>query len=240
MAAVTNPQMLSFFWSNDGRFKNKPAASFLNVGLSNNMVVYPTTPAASASLGQVLQKSQAITIAVWAYVPPTLFQQGSSLVWWTDNAGNRIINVHLPWYGAVYWDTYDPSATAYRVQAPMGYGANSPWSLWCFTKDNGSGLQKIYLNGQLIMAGICPTGPDTHWPSFDSAPITGAPTRYPFGGSNFTFGSNLGYGSIAATVDELAIYDADLSPNDVTPTGTIIPGVPAVPFIQMYEMGLNQ
>jgi type II secretory pathway pseudopilin PulG len=242
MATVTNPQMISFFWSNDGRFRNKPAASFLNSGLGNNMVVAPTVPSNSAALGNLLEKSQAITIAVWIYVPPTLLQQQSSLVWWTDTSKNREFNIHLPWGGGVYWDTYHPGAvgSTYRISTPFVYGYNSPWSLWCFTKDNGSGIQKIYLNGQLVTAQVFPDGPSDVFGSFDTQPLPTGKFVGPSASSNFTFGSNYGYGSIAATVDELAIFDADLSPNDVTASGTMMPGVPAVRFLQMYEMGLNQ
>jgi competence protein ComGC len=242
MDVVSNPQMINFFWSNDGRFRGKPAASFLNSGASDNMVVCPTIAADSAMLGNLLKKSQAITIAIWIYVPPALIQQASSVLWWTDTANNREINIHLPWGGTVYWDTYHPGAvgSTYRMSTPFVYGVESPWSLWCFTKDNGSGIQKIYVNGQLVAAQVFPSGANDMWNSFDTQPLSAEAFAGPAESSNFTFGSNYGYGSIAGTVDELAISDADLSPNDVTPTGSIIPGVPAVRFMQMYEMGINE
>lgn len=87
MATVTNPDMISYFWSADGRFKGKPAASFLNSGPSINMDIFPTRPAGSGMLARLLRKSQAITIAVWIKVPPELsYFQFSSVLWWTDNA----------------------------------------------------------------------------------------------------------------------------------------------------------
>jgi len=239
MATVTNPDMINYFWSADGRFKGKPAASFLNTGASNNMVVYPSRPDGSGMLARLLRKSQAITIAVWIKVPPVQsIYQFSSVVWWTDSRSNyRVINVHLPWGGQTVWDTYNAGpALANRLQTPFVYGQDSQWSLWCFTKDNHSGLQKIYLNGQLVAAAAADAGAYT-WQDFDTSPISASDSWQ--GPSNFTFGSNIGYGSCAGTVDELAIFDADLSPPDVTPSGAMLPGVPAVRFLQMYQMGSN-
>lgn len=238
-APVTNPAMVDYFWSGDGRFQGKPAASFLDSGANDNMILTPKLPSGSGMLARLLRKSQEITIAVWINVPPTSLQQRGSLIYWSDNSinSNRTINVHLPWQGYVFWDTYNPPSDWNRLSTTFLYGTDSQWSLWCFTKDNYTGLQKIYLNGQLQTAAVAPTGPSSLWQDFDTSAMnpTGA-WRSP---SNFTLGSMWAYGSCHATVDELAIFDADLSPADVTANGTIIPGVPAVRFLQMYQMGCN-
>ena len=70
MAVETNSQAINFLWSNDGRFRGKPAASFMNFGPSDDLLVFPTAPRSSAGLAHLLEKSQAMTIVMWVYVPP--------------------------------------------------------------------------------------------------------------------------------------------------------------------------
>jgi competence protein ComGC len=230
---VSNPQMISDFWANDGRFKNKPAATFSQSGADGNLMIYPTRAQGSGILGSVLRKSQAITIATWINVPPALVGQKGAIVYWTDPNGKRIFDVQLPWQNLVSWMTYGWPSPNY-VDVPFTFGPDSPWSLWCFTKDNHTGLQKVYLNGQLIAAVPGFTNANTPWENFCSTTALPLSNSYP---SNFRFGGILGYGNCGATIDEFAIFDADLSPNDVTPDGTIIPGVVAQRFVQMYDMG---
>lgn len=237
MATVTNRQMITYAWSNDGRFRGKPAVSFLNSGPSNNMVIYPTVPLGSGMLSKLLRKSQAVTVAIWICVPPpALVAQGSSVLYWTDQRSERVLNVHLPWGNAVYWDTYGWNI-GNRVQTTYASGVDSQWSLWCFTKDNRIGLQKIYHDGVLVAACKGSATPITVWQTFNTSPMT--PVTSAMDMSNFTLGSSPTYGSCAGTVDELAIFDADLSPTDVTPTGIMLPNVAAVRFLQMYQNGVN-
>ena len=85
---------------------------------------------------------------------------------------------------------------------------------------------KIYQNGQLLAAYRGTTGPSFDWQNFCTAAMTtqAGPT------SNFSLGGVWGADSWTGTMDEFAIYDADISPNDVTANGTIIHGIPAVQF----------
>ena len=230
---LPNPQMVRYFWSTDGRFRNKPAAAFLNSGPSDNMAIYPAVPEGSGMLGRLLRQSQAITVAVWIYVPPTQTGQKTSIMYWSDPLGKRILNIDLPWANYVSWETYGwPAGNNTYVQ--FGYGIDSPWSLWCFTKDNHTGFQKIYQNGQLVAVSSGWLNVRNPWLNFAITPDPPASNTSP---SNFRFGGSLGYGSCAATIDEFAIFDSDLSPDDVTSAGNPIPGVDAVRFLQMYQMG---
>ena len=241
MQPCVNQSMIQFLWSNTGRFRGKPAASFLHTGTSGNMVIFPTIAQGSAMLGGLLGKSGAITIVAWVYVPPSLMGSSvAALVYWSDPYGNRTLNLHLPYSdNNVYWDTYwNIYGSGDRVPVPYISGNNStaPWVLWCFTKTNATGMGKIYRNGQLVAAVVEPHVASSSTPYYQTAAIT---MSTPAANTNFTLGSLWGYGSWAGTMDEFAIFDSDLSPNDVTPLGVIIPGVPAVRFLQMYQMGSN-
>ncbi len=234
LAEMADPSLISYFWANEGRFHNKPAATFLNAGPYNNLCVYPLVAANSGRLAKLLRKSQAITVAIWIYVPDYLINQKGSLIWWTDQFNNRIFNIHLPWVGMVYWDTLG-YASGNRVSTAFIYSNDSAWSLWCFTKDNRTGLQKIYHDGEIVAAGPGNPDPAYTWKYFDITQISMTGNT-----ANFSIGSPAGSGGCACTTDEFAVFDADLSPADVTSNGTtatIIPGVPAVRFLQMYEMG---
>ena len=94
----------------------------------------------------------------------------------------------------------------------------------------------MYLDGQLVV------------PSSVSAMI-GANTLFGTNIETTTPSTNSNYGAFhlgqapqstnwEGTIDELAIFSADLSPQDVNPTtGAVIPGVQATRFLQMYNAG---
>ena len=113
------------------------------------------------------------------------------------------------------------------VAAPKG-GA---WMLLCFTKDATTGLMKIYQNGNLVASSFNKkkkfARPDNKLPTVD-------------GGYGLTMGQFVTASYFTGAIDEIAIFDDDLSPADVDPTtGTQMPGVTAVRFVQMFQMGTN-
>lgn len=92
-----------------------------------------------------------ITIGFWAYGNPDFQPQNQSAFHATDAAGNRVLNVHLPWSDAtVYWDagnsgtnTYDRISKATTIASQY----EGQWNYWTFTKNCTTGRMRIYLNG---------------------------------------------------------------------------------------------
>ena len=243
--STVNPTSLRTLWSNDGRFRGKPSLTF--GGSSNpDPNVYPKNPVDCGKMAKLLRKSQAITIIMWVYCPPSNWpQEGSSslLFWGPGNPATpnpRSVNIHLPdSSGTVCWDTNNASVGLGFDRASMAdtfTGAASNWQLWAFTKNARAGTQKIYLNGELA--------------AIDATAATGkfGPFQTDFAGVGtancpFVLGVYPARGNWLGQIDELAIFNADLSPdNDVTVSGgscTQVPGVPAVRFLQMFQMGSN-
>jgi hypothetical protein len=94
----------------------------------------------------------AVTIAFWQYGDPLLQPQNNTIFEGIDSAGQRVINVHLPWSdGKVYWDAGRNSAGYDRLIFPVGNPSNyrGKWNHWAFTKDVKNGRMKVFLNGEL-------------------------------------------------------------------------------------------
>ncbi len=89
---------------------------------------------------------------------------------------------------------------------------------------------RTYLNGELIAT----TSTTGFFAKFQTDPASVGSPDCPF-----TLGVYPGIGNWLGQIDELAIFDADLSPSNDVVGGTIVPGVPAVRFLQMYQMGTN-
>ena len=90
---------------------------------------------------------KAITIEFWAKGENTLGQQTSVLE--AYNAQNaRVLNVHLPWGGNIYWDA--GNQTGYdRINKPVQLTDYNVWTHWAFVKDAVTGQMYIYQNGKL-------------------------------------------------------------------------------------------
>jgi hypothetical protein len=94
-----------------------------------------------------------ITVTFWQYGDPLLQPQNNTLFEGFDSAGQRVVNVHLPWSDRkVYWDA-GRNASGYDrisilVNDPTKY--RGKWNHWAFTKDVAKGRMRIYLNGQLL------------------------------------------------------------------------------------------
>lgn len=223
---LTDPTRMAAIWSNDGRFRGKPAVTFPNgawiaVGKDNYV---------TGKMANLLRKKQAITIVMWVYVPPS--PPSDSIIYWAPGSDTapREINVHMPYGGTVYWDApYDASGSQDRCQTPFSYGnssaAGGAWTMWAFTKDAGSGVMKIYLNGQLVQ---------TSSGNFDKFTAFDTNIQQNNDEGNLSIGHIPSSGpDWSGTLDEIAIFDADISPTDVPGTGT----GPLNRFQQMYDMG---
>jgi len=218
-------------WSNYGRFKGKPAATFSNNGV---YISVGQVGLEAERLAALLKKSQQVTVIIWVYIPPNQTGQEASALFWEQSPGNntnlRALNVHLPWSNAVYWDAVFNTSGLDRASVAFTQGADSPWSLWCFTKDTRAGTMKIYQNGVLVQY---QTGMTQQFQNFDSTP----PTNNDQG--NLVIGYCPGTAGMLGTIDEIAIFDADLSVDPVGGTGPTTIGSVAQRFADMYTMGSN-
>lgn len=228
---MANASALTYLWYNNGRFRGKPALTFSGTVPGNSNCVYLADPSKSAQLGKLLRKSQQITIVIWVYIDPAHQVQSSG--------------ANVPLAQAIKGGAN--VSNAFQVSVPGGAGGvgfdcngdlcsppsfsygNSNWTMWAFTKDANSGVMKIYQNAQLYAHSI---GKTQKFATFeDNASFSG----------NGLFGFHVGQEPTVAnwwgTIDEVAIFNADLSPSDIDPSsGSVIPA-PAVRFLQMYEMG---
>ncbi len=98
--------------------------------------------------------SQQITIAFWAYGFPALLPSDHNVVEAFDAAGNRVLNIHLPWSnGTVYWDAGRSGANGpdrIQKQATPNQFEGS-WHHWAFVKNAATRTMTIYLDGQVFM-----------------------------------------------------------------------------------------
>jgi hypothetical protein len=93
-----------------------------------------------------------VTFAFWQFGDPILQPQNNTLFEGIDSAGQRALNVHLPWSdGRVYWDAGRDSSGYDRISQLMNDPSKyrGKWNHWAFTKDAKKGRMRVYLNGQL-------------------------------------------------------------------------------------------
>lgn len=155
-----------------------------------------------------------ITIAMWAYGSDAL-PKNNAVFSATDSAGNRLLNIHLPWgNGDVYWDAGNDGSSYDRIvksATPAEY--KGQWNHWVFTKNASTGSMKIYLNGALWHSGSNTTR--------SMANITSATL------GNQTAGS-LAYDGM---FDAVKLYNVELTASevlDLTYSYTTTQGVPKV------------
>jgi hypothetical protein len=96
-----------------------------------------------------------LTVTFWSYGYPDQLPANTAILYgYSNNSGQRQLNIHLPWAnGSVYFDCgyaggYDrinkaASASEYKGQ----------WNHWAFTKNAATGVMNIYLNGTLWHSG---------------------------------------------------------------------------------------
>ena len=154
--------------------------------------------------------------AFWAYGGDKLPRNNSVLESGSVGNNDRVMNIHHPWgNGQTYWD-----AGGNRInKAVPAVDQKGSWVHWVFSINRTSGSQKIYKNGELWhQAGNRRAG----WAQVNKF-ILGA-SRVP---NNYWHGM----------IDELAIYNRELSVEDVqlvmagTPTlDTSVPGTHHVTY----------
>jgi prepilin-type N-terminal cleavage/methylation domain-containing protein len=223
---------LQQIWQTDGRFHGKPACTFDNGFLG--MIYVTGDPVSSGKLARLLTKYQTVTVVAWLYIPDP--SSTSGLLWWGSPGGSRgnngkcIISIDMPWNGNVNWQAGDASGGLSTASVPFSYQGESPWQMFAFTRDANAGVIKIYQNGVLA---AYQTGAYQKMGGFDTV-VPGAGTTNDMNLCICNYPSKPDW---MGTIDELAIFDADLSPQDVDPSTGNVSNVPAVRFLQMYQMG---
>lgn len=93
----------------------------------------------------------AISISFWQYGDSG---SDNSIIWAQNAAGQRVINIHVPYSGQIYFDCGNTGGSFDRInKSASGVPITGQWTHWVFTKDVSSGEMKIYLNGALWHSG---------------------------------------------------------------------------------------
>ena len=138
----------------------------------------------------------AITIECWVNGEVALQPEDGTLFEGINAAGERIVNVHLPWSnGRVYWDCgQDGGVDRIDAQAEEEDYAGH-WVHWAFTKDVAAATMHIYKNGELWHSGE----------DKDHAIL---------GIVKMNLGSSAGWSNFYnGSVDDFRIWDAALTPD---------------------------
>lgn len=95
-----------------------------------------------------------ITIDFWSYGSPDLQPANSYAFEAVNTAGQRVLNVHLPWSnGRIYWDAGEGSGYDRIDKAANASEYAGNWVHWAFTKNAATGNMRIYKNGALWHSG---------------------------------------------------------------------------------------
>ncbi|MCB9233558.1 MAG: T9SS type A sorting domain-containing protein [Bacteroidia bacterium] len=97
----------------------------------------------------------AVTVSLWIYGDPAVQPQADYAFEGLNAAGQRVINVHLPWSdNSVYWDCGNDGGSYDRINKAATFNDFAgKWNHWAFTKDVSTGVMRIYLNGTLWHSG---------------------------------------------------------------------------------------
>ena len=99
--------------------------------------------------------SKYMTIAFWSFGDAQILPANTFAFEGVDSAGNRQVSSHLPWSnGRIYWDCGNDGSGYDRVEEQASMEQFSAgWNHWAFTKNAGSGIMRIYNNGNLFATG---------------------------------------------------------------------------------------
>ena len=141
---------------NNGTLINGPTFNSDNIGSivfdgSNDYVAIPSSSLVSSSQ---------MTFDVWNF---GISAQASSVVYFTNGAGHRLLNIHLPFIGNnIFFDAGNGSGNVGSFDRIFKNATNAEyqgWHYWAFTKNSVAGTMRIYRNGQLWHSGTSLTAP---------------------------------------------------------------------------------
>jgi len=209
LSPVASP-LLTQFWSQDGRFRGKPALTF--TAGSNDLILLS---AKLAALANQLHSTQQISIAFWIANAPS--SNTGSLLWWPEQNTSRDIGVWVPYSGSnVYWAAGTTSGLYSGVTTTVA--AVTQWQFWVFTKSAGNGgSMQIYENGVQLQSSA--------WQGNAALGVLNEP-GYPLRALDYTTaGEYIGASPgdyWTGVLDEFCIWNRELTPVEVQ---------------QMYDMG---
>lgn len=100
--------------------------------------------------------SNQLTVSFWTKGNAELLPNDNSIVYaYSNNIGQRQLNLHMPWAGQIYFDCGNVDNAFDRIEKPYGTDnvIEGVWNHWAFTKNATSGVMNIYLNGALWHTG---------------------------------------------------------------------------------------
>ncbi len=135
-----------------------------------------------------------VTISLWIYGDPDVQPQNGYAFEGVNANGNRVLNCHLPWgNGNVYWDAGNEGNSYDRIFTNADFEEYAgQWNHWAFTKNNNTGVMRIYLNGELWHLG---TGNSRSMAGITAFSIAGRP---------------LAGGQYNGKIDEFRIWNKEL------------------------------
>jgi len=200
---------LKQMWAQQGRFRGKPALTFAPG--ASEIIVLPSQIGAVATL---LQTTQQISIAYWVANNPA---QEGAVFWWTTG-GNPSITTRAPLTpGTGYWGAGTTGGLS-NDQVQFTVPTTTNWRFWVFTKTCGQGgSMAVYLNGVPLTVHNQNGNPPMGLLDEVNNPldvIQGARTNN-FPNAGPIIGSAWGYGYWVGELDELCIWDRQLTPGEV-------------------------
>jgi len=161
-----------------------------------------------------------VSIALWAFGGTSLPKTTCAL-YAKDAAGNRVLNLHLPWNsGVIYWDAGNGgTASCDRLSKATTSTSQykGKWNHWVFTKNATAGTMAIYLNGTL-------------WTSANGKTLTLSPI------TSLTLGAGNSY-NYEGRLDDLRIYNKALDAAGVQALYASYPRIVTQPAAQTVVAG---
>lgn len=123
-------------------------------GVADGEVVFTAPDRIAVDTGDLQGLSQEITVECWVYGDPDSQPQNGTLLEGINAAGQRVVNVHLPWSnGRVYWDCGWDGGYDRIDQQAQTEDYEGRWNHWAFVKNATTGVMEMYLNGELFHSG---------------------------------------------------------------------------------------
>ncbi|MEO6939482.1 MAG: T9SS type A sorting domain-containing protein [Candidatus Kapaibacterium sp.] len=129
-------------------------ATGLTASADENVMQFDGSESVSIPTDNLGKSMNEITVSVWTNGDSATLPANSALLEATDSAGNRQINMHLPWSdNNIYWDCGADGGNFDRInKVTVKANFAGGWNHWAFTKNATTGKMAIYLNGSLFMS----------------------------------------------------------------------------------------
>jgi len=136
-----------------------------------------------------------VTVSMW--VNGGSQQPEDNSVFYAVSGNTRVLNVHLPWGDSnVYWDAGNDGGYDRINKVALESEFKDGWNHWAFTKDAGTGIMKIYLNGTLWHSGL-------------------GKTKSMTGITAGTIGSQISGFYYDGAIDDVRLYDVALTDQEI-------------------------